>query len=314
MKRFLSLLLIAAMLLVCAAQAEGNWYCQKDGTANAGKYCSECGTAMAEASAWNCPKCGNPGLMSAFCPNCGTKRPEVKTQTNGTCEGAGFATPQEAATAYVEALAACDIPTALSTFAVETYVEHMDVDAFLRRIRSAQLSTYKWLPANSPLRTSIQIEQRRAELTKIMYYMYVFYFVYGTEYADLGENTTLAFKDDDEINAFIDFFDRDIVAGLLGRMQIKGAYLTSDPAVASLLPDNYDSEAMQNNRVARLAAHGGDELAEVIVVLDIDGMQYFQLMECVRYGNVWYNATVQSTIMSMLGLPLYMGGLMPYGY
>lgn len=312
MKRFLSLLLIAAMLLVCAAQAEGNWYCQKDGTANAGKYCSECGTAMAEASAWNCPNCGNPGLMSAFCPNCGTKRPEVKTQTNGTCEGAGFATPQEAATAYVEALAACDIPTALSTFAVETYVECLDSEEYLGRVRFAQLTTHQWLPANSPLRTSLLIEQRRADIIKVMYNMYLYYSTYGTEYSGIGENMTLSFPNDDELNAFIAFFDRDIVAGLLGRMQIKGAYLTSDAAVAAVIPDGYNSESMQNTRRGRQAYYGADELADVIVVLDIDGMQYLQFMECARYGDVWYNVFVQSTLAMMIGLSPNMGGLMPY--
>ncbi len=52
------------------------WYCPSCGTANQGKFCTECGTRKpAGALQYRCDKCGwepsDPGNPPKFCPNCG---------------------------------------------------------------------------------------------------------------------------------------------------------------------------------------------------------------------------------------------------
>ncbi len=60
-----------------ASAAQSGWTCPSCGhSGNAGKFCSNCGTAKpAEAAEWTCPKCGQTGNKGKFCGNCGTARP-----------------------------------------------------------------------------------------------------------------------------------------------------------------------------------------------------------------------------------------------
>ncbi len=54
----------------------------------------------------------------------------VPSGNTGSYEGAGYATPEEAVQAYITARQAGDVSAMLSTFAIETYVDSYDAEAF----------------------------------------------------------------------------------------------------------------------------------------------------------------------------------------
>ena len=56
--------------------AAGAWKCPKCGASVTGNFCPECGTKKPEVKAggWVCPKCGAQASGN-FCPECGTKKP-----------------------------------------------------------------------------------------------------------------------------------------------------------------------------------------------------------------------------------------------
>ena len=52
--------------------------------------------------------------------------PSKDPSSDGRMEGSGFASPEDAVTAYLEAMKAGDLSGMLSTFAIETYIQNVD--------------------------------------------------------------------------------------------------------------------------------------------------------------------------------------------
>ena len=65
------------------------WTCPNCGReGNESAFCPDCGTQRPEEKAsWTCPGCGREGNEGAFCPNCGAKRPEIPAAW--TCPNCG---------------------------------------------------------------------------------------------------------------------------------------------------------------------------------------------------------------------------------
>ena len=88
--RFLPLfsLLLAAVIAVsaCPALADASpWDCPKCGsTGNTGNFCPVCGSPAPQpaASSWDCPQCGHTGNTWNFCPSCGAPRPDAGKEDN----------------------------------------------------------------------------------------------------------------------------------------------------------------------------------------------------------------------------------------
>ena len=54
---------------------DAGWNCPNCGnTGITSKFCPECGTRKPESETWDCPNCGTKGIKTKFCPECGTKR------------------------------------------------------------------------------------------------------------------------------------------------------------------------------------------------------------------------------------------------
>ena len=67
--------------VVAATPADNGWKCPECG--NEGiktNFCPECGAKKpAPVTTWDCPTCGATGIKTKFCPECGAKRPEAPT-------------------------------------------------------------------------------------------------------------------------------------------------------------------------------------------------------------------------------------------
>ena len=192
-------------------------------------------------------------------------------------EGEGFATPEEAVAAYIEAMKRGDVRGMLSTFALESFTEHADPWVYLERLGffSAKLvgSAGTGVPYVNEYIRSLSAYARYGAVsdTLLEYYMKI-----ATQAEML-----LALKEPDDITAFLEQIRRSPLYGLAGNVEFLGWL---DPAVLT------DGDVMiQPDFKYSALLSGGDEVAEVAALVQVNGRNACQTMRCVRYGDCWYN-------------------------
>lgn len=227
-------------------------------------------------------------------------------------EGPGFATPQEAAVAYVNALKAGDVPAILSTFAIETYADHCDSRAYVERMKSVTPGMYQCFPATGPLSRGLWLEQRRNEIAGAVWRFYIMASTAGSEYRDVGDGMYLQIEGEAETDAYMDHMLNSSAEEYISGISVLGVFLPDNPAVSPYIPENYFSERNAVNRTKQYVNLAGcDEYTDVIVLVNINGMLCAQLVGCARYGDVWYNLTLLGNLAAILGLSQYRAGLAP---
>lgn len=305
MKKF-ALILSAVLLLAQAAPVPGN-----ENTAPSGGIAAAADAVAAAENAltsdtWTCPECGTTGLTNAFCSECGSARPQENT---AGFEGDGFSAPEEAVSAYIEAMNAGDVNAMAATFAIETYVDHLDARASMERMRSFVMPNYSSVPAIGPLSRSLLVEQRRNEITGPIYNSYLFYATAGTDYESIGNGSPETLSGEDSIDSLLSVLEAAQPESWVGHISITKVCAPDDPLVSSYMPDASKIEQGSVNIQKQLEICGGDEYTELIAVLDVNGSTGAQFMQCIRYGDKWYNWRAFGLIPNLLGLTYMTNGL-----
>ena len=221
----------------------------------------------------------------------------------GAIEGPGFDSPEEAVSAYLEALKNGDAEGMLSTFAIETYVSEMDAQAYLERMWAFTPGDFRGAPVSDPYLRQIVVYQRQAELANELYRQYLFYSwpeAYGEFSAD-----ALRLNGEAEVEAFLSALSASTFTSTLGSLEIVEFV---EPAELS---DKYLNESNQQNIAKQVASYGCDELVSVAVKLDIGGEEWYQCMNVARYGEKWYNLSLSGNIGILLAMSSYAAGLAP---
>lgn len=228
-------------------------------------------------------------------------------EENSTLEGPGFDTAEEAVLAYIEAFNAGDVQGMLSTFAIETYVDHVDQQATME-LRNAFISNLlDTCPMPTPYVRDLLVNRRWGEIAERLHGQYLL-FAAPKEY---GEDIFMpvGFSSDDraqQIQDFLGAFDSSPVNEWIGNIAFVGFVPPED-----LIGEDFMDESAQR-RIERLAAcHGCDEITELILQIQIAGEDFYQCLECARYGDRWYVHSLTGYAAVMLGLNTYSAGLVP---
>ena len=220
-----------------------------------------------------------------------------------TLEGPGFDSPEEAVSAYLEALKNGDAEGMLSTFAIETYVAEMDAQAYLERMWAFTPSDFRGAPVSGPYMRQIAVYQRQAGLADGLYSQYLSY-PWPEAYGEFSSNA-LRLNGEAEVEAFLSALSASTFTSTLESLEIVGFV---EPAELS---DMYLNERNQQTIAEQAACYGCDELVGVAARLDIGGEEWYQCMDVARYGEKWYNITFDSNIGILLGMSSYAAGLAP---
>ena len=217
-----------------------------------------------------------------------------------THEGAGYDTPEEAVLAYVKALNRGDVDDMLSTFALETCADHCDADAYLTRMRQINPTMIYGVPMNGAYSRSLLINARYGQIANTLMQQYMEIsvelggFVVALDDESAREEMEQRFADS-PANAWEGGaqFVRWINPGLV------------EERIAA--PMNLANAALQT------AHYGADDIDWKIAQLTLDGKNALLSMQCVKYGDRWYNGELSGMPGMILGLPVNFAGMVIEG-
>lgn len=218
-------------------------------------------------------------------------------------ESEGFESPEAAIQAYIAGIQDENLEQMLSTFAIETLVEHYDFEAMLARVRIYTIYSGIKLPNTNPLFQSLNVEARKNEIVQsIMYQLLSFHM----PDLDFSQSTTFASDNYvEDIARFLETFENN-TRSLALKSLVLGDFIAPET-----LSDVYLIEQNQQNMSRIASIQGADEVKSMVVALTVEGRPYILCCDVVRYGDVWYLLSLGGNIAQLLGMNPYTGGLVP---
>lgn len=210
----------------------------------------------------------------------------------GQIEGPGFGSPEEAATAYLEALGQLDAGAMVSTFAVESYVEHCDLEAYLEWSRSyLPNDSICPLPADSARSAAVAIRHLRV-LQRAVGVV-----VSGFVSPSLGADASgIRFEDEADIAQFRQEIDAD-----LDRFKSNGISEVTRVDPNTLIDDYPRFEERDRSSEALGVADSAVEF--LLFSFTANGETYYFAPTAVAYDGRWFLAEMTSPATFALGLP-----------
>jgi hypothetical protein len=190
----------------------------------------------------------------------------------------GGATPEDAVSAYVSALAAGDVDGILAASAVDEMADGFDFEAYTERLQALALMT-SMAPAEYPMfRTVNRYQQAGMILGQVRSLVYQ---LLSDERID---GAVIAPVDAERIAAFVAAVDPSQLAGL------------SIVDVGLPEPDVLSSQRYIETVKGLAAAYGADEMTERLALIDLGGETYGLGFTLLRYGDDWLVSSQSSPI------------------
>lgn len=224
---------------------------------------------------------------------------------SGKIESDGFASPEEAVSAYIKGLQDNDLTEMLSAFAVETYAENYSLAKMVDRLQSYQPSL-GFIPTISDFSLELNIEQRRTRITGEIRAHYLVL----TNSASINEDNAgrpVILSDgyesgDDLVSQLFATEDETYLSDI----RFEGKFY--NPADFS---ENYLAETNQKNLGKQAAVIDADEIKSTVAGLASAGTEFVLCMDTVRYGDRWFVLDAGGNIGSLLGIDTLHAGLLP---
>lgn len=209
----------------------------------------------------------------------GEAQDESVSGASVTLEGKGFKSPEKAAHAYAEALQSGDVREILSTFAIETYVDNLDMEKHLSASGAYVISMGP--VGDDGYCQDIRLIQRQYQICNILSYLYASHSNCTMDGAPISFR-----KDPYETPA--DLMEDLVVEDwmkILKNMEI-GDVIPAEDIVPDMMSESY------YDNLDRQADHYGcDEVIPLAVEITLDGVDYYLCVDVACYDDNWYNLT-----------------------
>jgi hypothetical protein len=232
------------------------------------------------------------------------------SKSEKTIQGPGYATPEAAAKAYLIGLRDQNIDAMVSTFAVESYVDHYDLEAFVKRMQSYTGIYEMGIPNTNGYTRKLNILSRESSIELGIRRQYMTY--NAPDETNDFQTTTL--NDPDKIKDFVTKFEQDTKSYVFKDLVITGTLPLEDLTDTNAY-DAYMSAQNQKNILYQVKAQGitsGNDVTDVAITFKADGKTWIFCPQLVRYDNKWYLSSSCGNMASILGYANSAGGIAPY--
>jgi len=227
----------------------------------------------------------------------------LPASASATYESPGFVSAEDALMAYIEGLQQGDLQQMIGAFAIETYIEHLDLVAWIERLNSYFPNIAVKLPNASPMVTALNIESRRANIIdEILRQLMSFHIEdESVMYMNTGPFPHDIFGSAED---FVDLLRTSMEPMALQSMEFLSFV---EPAV---LFEYYDDEKIQAIIEGSRVICGADELKSVAAFFTVHGKLYVLCANALRYGEQWYLESLGGHLGAIMGISFTSGGIM----
>ncbi len=214
-------------------------------------------------------------------------------------EGPGYDTPEEAAEAYLTALRDQDVDAMVATFAVESYVENYDLEAWCNRLQCYAPNFEMKFPNSNEYNADLNFKTRQAFIINQIANQYLIYNVPSVE-----PGMTMTLMDNPELVSEI---ENDTDNYIFEDLEITGTMSPDD-----ITNDIYSVEKNQENLIVQNKAFGVDDLKDVsnvVITFDADGESWYFCPQLIRYEGRWYVQYLAGNAAAIMGIETANGGI-----
>lgn len=227
--------------------------------------------------------------------------PETEKSTASDIEAEGFDSPQMAARSYLENLAANQQDEMIGAFAVESYVDHFDIQTRLESTGAYFFMQQEFdLPVANGFTRDLNIQSRKKDIQRNIL----------EQYAALG---TFSGKDMSDLAQLGELDIPSILLEMPHRLNLNTLKVLGY-IIPERISESYGSDDFKNLRLRRMKDYGVDHAESIAVVFEFNGTRYVSCIDTVNYGDKWYIRELGGELSMQLGLYSNYAGIIPVDF
>ena len=221
--------------------------------------------------------------------------PPAASEAGARHESAGFSSPEDAVSAYLEGMAHADLGVMVGAFAIESYAANYDLAAYLEATAVYQPNAPILLPSSDPFNVELNTEFRYSRVVSSIIFQYL-----TLSYPDFEPTDLQVLADGAAVGSFVEDLSAHATSEALS--SIESFTFVPLEEVSADAYERYVSDDNLQDMARRESIVGADESTDIAVRFPAAGGDVYALFSLVRYADTWLIQDLGGTFAILLGL------------